>query len=179
MSRVGGQTRERPSIDLAGGSMKRFHTTRQTITRALHLVDADNLLGNPLTVDPRFIRETFAAYRRAAKFAPGDHAVVATCADARHAFEVAAAWPGVVHRWRSGRDGADIILIEEAEVAAKSRRYGRVVLGSGDHIFLLAVEVLRSSNVTVQIVSRRDALSRALQIGSVPVTDLDAVGTAA
>jgi hypothetical protein len=85
----------------------------RTTTRVLHLADADNLLGDPLTVDQSFIRGTLAAYRRAARFALGDHAVVASCADAQHAFEVRAAWPGVLHRWRRGPDGADLALFEE------------------------------------------------------------------
>jgi hypothetical protein len=153
--------------------------TRLTTTRTLHLVDADNLLGDPLTVDPSVIRATFAAYRRAARFVRGDHAVVASCADPRHAFQVRAAWPGVLHRWRGGPDGADLALLEEAEVAARSRRYGRVVLGSGDRIFLVALDVLRSAGVEVQVVSRRDALARALRIRALAVTDLDVAGTAA
>lgn len=153
--------------------------TQLTTTRGLHLVDADNLLGDPITVDPSAIRRTFAAYRRAARFAPGDHAVVASCAHPGHAFEVRAAWPGVLHRWRRGPDGADLALLEEAEAAARSGRYGRVVLGCGDRIFLVALDVLRSANVEVQVVSRRNALARALRVRALAVTDLDLTGTAA
>lgn len=146
-----------------------------TMTRTLHLVDADNLLGDPLTVDATAIRRTFAAYRRAARFALTDHAVVASCANARHAFEVRAAWPGVLHRWRRGTDGADLALLEEAEEAARSGRYGRVVLGSGDRIFLVALDALRSMGVEVQVVSRRDALARALRVRALAVKELDLV----
>jgi len=153
--------------------------TTQLTTRALHLVDADNLLGDPLAISPSAIRGTFASYRRAARFAPGDHAVVASCAHPNHAFEVSAAWPGVLHRWRSRPDGADLALLEEAEAAARSGRYGRVVLGSGDRIFLVALDVLRSADVEVQVVSRRDALARALRVRALAVTDLDLAGTAA
>lgn len=143
------------------------HTDGRRGKRTLHLVDVDNLLGDPLTADTGIIGGTLAEYRLAARFEPGDHAVVASCSDPAHALAVRAAWPGVLHRMRRGVDGAELALLEEAQWAAQPRRYDRVVLGSDDRIFLVAVDVLRACDIEVQVVSRRD--SRSMPSPSGPV----------
>lgn len=130
--------------------------------RTLHLVDADNLLGDPNTIDCDLIGSVFGQYRRAAGHRVGDHVVVATGRNGLHVFEVEAAWPGASHRRRSGEDGADLELLDEAEWAARSGRYGRVVIGSGDRIFMAAVDVLRSADVEVDVVSRAESLATCL-----------------
>lgn len=43
------------------------------------------------------------------------------------------------------------------------KRFGRVVIGSGDHIFAARAHAFAASGVRVTIVSRSDALSHALQ----------------
>lgn len=132
------------------------------VRRTLHLIDADNLLGDSRTCDSELIADTFAKYRRAAGFVHGDHAVVATGTNGRHVYEVERAWRGVCHRRRRGVDGADLTLLEEAEWVASGQRFDRVVIGSGDHIFILAYDQLIAAGLTVDVVSRREALSTAL-----------------
>ena len=132
--------------------------------RTLHLVDADNLLGDPNTVDRMLIRSVFAQYRRAAGFRAGDQVVVATGRNGLHVFEVEAAWPGVLHRRRSGEDGADLELLDEADSASRSGRFGRVVIGSGDRIFIVAFDALRRSDIDVEVVSRTEALASPLAV---------------
>jgi len=132
--------------------------------RTLHLVDVDNLLGDPNCTQPERIDSLFAAYRRASSFAPGDQVVVATGCNARHALTVEMAWPSVCHRRRAGRDGADMALLEESEWAADTGRFSRVVIGSGDRIFLAALDRLRSADIAVDFVSRRNSLSAALAL---------------
>ena len=132
--------------------------------RTFHLVDADNLLGDPTTTDRAFIEATFAAYRLAAGYRSGDLVVVATGCNGLHVFEVEAAWPGALHRRRSGSDGADLELLEEAKWAAESGRFGRVVIGSGDRIFIVAFDALRASDLTVDVVARPRSLARCLAI---------------
>ena len=111
--------------------------------RTLHLVDADNLLGDPNTCDEEFIAATFDAYRKAAGHRPGDHIVVATGTNSRHVYAVENAWPNASHRRRSGTDGADLELLDAAEWAARSGRFDRAVIGSGDRIFMVAFDLLR------------------------------------
>ena len=132
--------------------------------RTLHLVDADNLLGDPTTVDRELIESVFLQYRNASGFRDGDQVVVATGRNGLHVFEVEAAWPGVSHRRRSGADGADLELLEEADWAARSGRFGRVVIGSGDRIFMSAVDVLRSADVVVDVVARPESLATCLAL---------------
>jgi hypothetical protein len=130
--------------------------------RALHLVDIDNLLGDPATYDELEIGWTICAYKHAASFVDGDHVVVATSPFARHALAIGTAWPGARHVWRKGKDGADLALLESAAWAVKTGNFGRVVIGSGDHIFVDALEWFAAANVPVQVVSRRDACAGVL-----------------
>jgi hypothetical protein len=130
--------------------------------RTLHLVDIDNLLGDPATDDERAIGWTIHAYKDVASVAAGDHVVVATSPFGRHALAIGTAWPGVGHVWRKGRDGADLALLDEAEWAVNSGAFTRVVIGSGDRIFLVALEWFEGAGVPVQIVARRRSAARAL-----------------
>ena len=106
----------------------------------------------------------FDAYRQASAYTHGDHVVVATGCNSQHALTVELAWPSVCHRRRSGPDGADMALLEESDWAASVGRFRRVVIGSGDRIFLAALDRLRSADITVQVVSRRRSLSSALAL---------------
>jgi hypothetical protein len=132
--------------------------------RTLHLVDADNLLGDPTTVDRPFIIATFDEYRRVAGYTDGDHVVVATGVNGWHVLEVEAAWPSACHRRRSGRDGADLALLDDADWAASCGRFDRVVIGSGDRIFIVAFEQLVAAGVGVEVVACPRALSLALAV---------------
>jgi uncharacterized LabA/DUF88 family protein len=58
---------------------------------------------------------------------------------------------------------ADNLLVEAAEWAASTRRYDRVVIGSGDGIFVAAFDVLAAAGVSVEVVSRRQALAASLR----------------
>jgi hypothetical protein len=132
--------------------------------RTLHLVDVDNLLGDPTTTDPASIDLVFRDFREVAGFVDGDHVVVATGRNAEHVLAVELAWPTARHCRQGGPDGADLALLDEAEWAARSLRYGRVVLGSGDRIFLAALDRLRAVDVHVDVVSRARGLARALSV---------------
>ena len=132
------------------------------MARALHLVDIDNLLGNPATDDEDEIGWTIRTYQRVASVRPGDHVVVATSPFGRHALAIGTAWPGVGHVWRKGTDGADMALLEEAEWAVETGAFTRVVIGSGDRIFLVALELFEGIGVPVEVVSRRRSAARAL-----------------
>jgi hypothetical protein len=140
------------------------NATGASCERTLHLVDADNLLGDPNTVDHVHIESVFVQYRQASGFRVGDQVVIATGRNGLHVFEVEAAWPGVSHRRRSGADGADLELLDEADWAARSGRFGRVVIGSGDRIFMTAIDVLRSANVIVDVVARPESLASCLAL---------------
>jgi len=135
---------------------------RRQAVRTLHLVDADNLLGDPSTTDAAFIRTVFDAYRAAAGLAAGDHVVVATGRNGWHVLEVELAWPRALHRRRSGADGADQELLDLFDWAVAADRHGRIVVGSGDGMFAPAVERSIAAGLEVGVVARPEALSRSL-----------------
>ena len=120
------------------------------MARALHLVDIDNLLGDPATHDENEIGWTIHAYRDVASVVAGDHVVVATSPFGRHALAIGTAWPGVM------------ALLEEAEWAVATGAFTRVVIGSGDRIFLVALELFEGIGVPVEVVTRRRSAARAL-----------------
>ena len=128
----------------------------------MHLVDIDNLLGDPATDDEDEIGWTIHAYRDVASVVAGDHVVVATSPFGRHAYAIGTAWPGARHIWRKGQDGADLALLESAAWALDSGEFTRVVIGSGDRIFLVALEWFEGIGVPVEVVSRRRSAARAL-----------------
>ena len=132
------------------------------VHRTLHLIDADNLLGDPTTVDRRLIAATFEEYRRLARYSVEDLTVVATGVNGWHVLEVERAWPNVCHCRRAGRDGADLALLEAARWAASGDRIDRVVIGSGDRIFVVAFDALVAAGVPVEVVARRRSLATAL-----------------
>jgi uncharacterized LabA/DUF88 family protein len=123
--------------------------------RAAHLVDADNLIGDPNSTDAARISDVFRRYRELAHHAPGDHTVVATGCNGLHVLTTELAWPGVCHRRRAGRDGADLALLEEATWIADSGRFQRVVIGSGDHALGDAVDLLVAAGLDVEVITRR------------------------
>lgn len=127
--------------------------------RALVLLDLENLAGGP-----RFgvstARRLVMAVLRTTKARHGDHVIVG-CNPAL-GVTVAEAWPRARLVVRSGRDGADQALIDAAEPADIARRYRRLVLGSGDHLFAPLAGAARRLGVRVTVVGRQGAISQHL-----------------
>lgn len=136
--------------------------------RTLHAVDIDNLLGGPDGTDRSQIERVLTSYRRAAEYQPGDHVIVATGCNGLHVLEAELAWARVAHRRRRGRDGADNLLIEELEWVQETKRFDRVVIGSGDHIFASAAQSLIAAGIAVRVVATPRGLSRHLRIAVGP-----------
>ncbi len=132
---------------------KRRGTTSERVRRA-HLIDADNLLGDPTVTDPETIAATFERYREVSGYQSGDQVFIATGTNGRHVFEVERAWPNVRHMRRSGPDGADLELLDVAEWISSSCRFTDVVIGSGDRIFLVAYEQLIGAGLSVTVVAQ-------------------------
>jgi len=128
----------------------------------LHLVDIDNLLADPRTVDRAAIHQVFEHYRNVSGYRPGDHVVVATGCNGIHVLEIELAWPGVCHRRKRGADGADLALCAEAEWAAEHGAYDRVVIASGDRVFMLPFQTLLGAGFAVEVVANHRRLAPAL-----------------
>lgn len=137
-------------------SLPRFH-------RPLHVVDVDNLMGDPRVIDDVVLDRWLDEYRHVAGYRPGEHAVVGTGCNARHAFAVQRCWqPARIVR-RPGPDGADEALIEAAVTEAERGRYSHFIIGSGDHRFADLHDTLVDRGYPVWVVSRPRALSHTLR----------------
>lgn len=128
--------------------------------RALHLIDLENLCGDP-GAPPPVALGVLEAYLACAGWRPGDQAVIA--ANARLVLGVAyhLPVPASVHAVR-GADGAELVLLAGAAPEWVAARFGRLCVGSGDHLFTDRVVEVRRRGVRVRVVSRADALSRRL-----------------
>lgn len=128
--------------------------------RAVHLVDAENLLGTAAP-RPADVRQLVARYADVIGFGPMDQVVIAC---SHLAFKtIGFCWPGPQYLLRSGPDGADLALLAVLAHDHIAARFPRVVIASGDHIFAQAVTNLTTSGCSVTIATRRGHLSRTLQ----------------
>jgi hypothetical protein len=95
----------------------------------------------------------------------GDHVIVAS--NHRLAVDVKIARPSFRVIAGGGPDGADRALLAELDdVEWVTQRFDRVVIGSGDGVFVPIVHTLRSAGIPVGIVSRAAALSRPLRLAA-------------
>jgi hypothetical protein len=139
-------------------------------TRTLHLVDIENLIGDPCA-DGATAAQVLDDYLVAARWS--DHDLV-----------VIAANPGLTGRiaWQiefehriltaTGPDGADLMLLAQAAPEFVARRAGRLVIGSGDHIFIERALRVRDLGVGVVVVARADHVSRGWFAHGFPVVAL-------
>lgn len=127
-------------------------------SRALHLVDLENLAGTS-SVTETLARRTAIEYLSSADYCLGDLIVVAS--SHRNGFAARAAFPRATVRWRSGPDGADLALLDSWN-EFDPLRFDRLVIGSGDGIFADLAVSARQVGLTVSVVTRRRAASGAL-----------------
>ncbi len=145
--------------------------------RAVHLIDAENLVGSASFACSE-AELAYAAYEQVAALRSGDLLIVAT---SHHA--APAAWfgfPVSARRLvRSGLHGADQALLDVIAFESIEARFDRVVIGSGDGIFALPAAQLQASGCTVSVVARRFSLSRKLRLAVRDVRFIDAPPAAA
>ena len=107
---------------------------RRGKNRTLHLVDIENLVGEPVAWTDKNVEAVFFEYLQEADWQPGDSLVVASNPGlmGRLAFNLSA----IPHRslCATGPDAADNLLINAVPTEIADR-YGRIVVGSGDHAF--------------------------------------------
>ncbi|WP_421118598.1 NYN domain-containing protein [Aquihabitans daechungensis] len=140
--------------------MNELQTVGRRSGRTLHLIDVENLIGDPMASDEE-VTSVIAAYKQAAGVRPGDLAVVAS--NGRLAMAAGLAWPGALLRVGRGPDGADLALLAEAPVEDVARRFTDVVVGSGDGIFVDLVRQLRLRGRRVTVVARPGSVARQLR----------------
>jgi hypothetical protein len=130
---------------------------RTTNGRTLHILDLENLAGGDFS---RF-SEALGSYRSVSRIAPYDHVVIGC--DASHVFPCRRAAPSARLVFGRSSDGADRALARElSDPTWIASRYGRVIIGSGDHFFAPAVWDLRHAGLSVVVVAIATSLSREL-----------------
>jgi hypothetical protein len=146
-------------------------TIAQNRNRTLHLIDIENLAGGPLSGDDA--GHTLRAYLHAAQWRPGDLVYVAAHPKVLQRF----AWDLPVEanlRAAHGPDGADLALLAQCPPEFVARRAQRLVIGSGDHIFIERARAVRSSGVGVAVVARgAESLAPGWRAYGFPVKLLD------
>jgi len=135
----------------------------RSLYRPLHVIDIDNLIGDPTTTDRSLIAECLDAYRYATGFRDGQHAIIGTGCNANHVLAVQSCWPGVQFVRRPGVNGADDALTEEVLHVATTGRYTHFFLASGDASFSYPLRVLKESGYKVFVAASERSLSRSLR----------------
>ncbi len=136
-------------------------TSSLPFPRSLHLVDLENLVGDPRAVAP-LVSATLARYLRVARWRPGDHVIIASNPGLMREIVFDLPVPCNAHATR-GRDGADVMLLSLAPPELVVRRYSRLVIGSGDHIFAARAHAARALGVEVLVVARAGGSSLRLR----------------
>jgi hypothetical protein len=138
--------------------------------RVLHVVDIENLAG---TGDPslNLVSQVQDWYLTRLGLGTDDQVVMAS---SHHCFlNAALGWPHARYRVRSGRDGADLELLDVLEHENVATRFSHVIIGSGDGGFSDAAESLATDGVWVTVVSRPGSLSPGLARAARDVVYLD------
>jgi hypothetical protein len=138
--------------------------------RTLHVVDIENLAGTGIPTLFQ-VNEVQDWYLTRMEFGAADQAVLAS--SRRGFINTALGWPHARYKVRSGRDGADLELLDVLEHEDIARRFSHVVIGSGDGIFGQAAKSLSDRGVRVTVVSRPGSLALALAQVAQDVVYLD------
>jgi hypothetical protein len=158
---------------IMGGIWLAEQARRRFPVRRLHLVDIENLVGDPRPSLSQ-VRQARGLYADCIGFGAMDQVEVA--ASSHKTLENAAfGWPCVHYRAWYGPDGADLALLDVLWNEDVAGRFTHVVIGSGDHIFAEAAARLAAQRVWVTVVSRPGSLSRQLALAACEVRFLDIV----
>jgi hypothetical protein len=107
------------------------------------------------------VRTAVDVYKKAAGVLPEDLAVIAS--NGKLAMAAGLSWPGALLRIGRGADGADLALLAEAPLDWVASRFDRVVIGSGDGIFVDLVRQLRLHGRRVTVVGRSGSVAGKLR----------------
>ena len=131
--------------------------------RSIHLIDIENLCrtGN---LDVNGVAEVRQAYFDQVQPADDDLFVIAS---SHHNMEaVAFGWPGGFHGFRSGKDGADIVLAKMMIEDDLAERFANVYLASGDAGLAPFASSLIAKGCHVVSVSRMESASWAMRLAT-------------
>lgn len=126
-----------------------------TFDRTLFAVDWENLLGGA-NATPEETTTFFHVWSvHTSTITPRDRVVVAMSHRMARRAWFALPGQGIQRVIGSGQDGADLALLNAIDINHDSRRFSRLVIGSGDGIFTeLATAAARNGMVVEQVLGR-------------------------
>ena len=130
--------------------------------RRLVLVDIENIAGGAC-LRAETVTSVKHEVTNAANIGSSDHVVVATSHIGL--LHVACNWRRIRYVVQSGRDGADLVLLDVLTEDIPGR-YEQVVLVSGDGIFAPAVAQLAAAGVTITVLARPGSVARTLELAA-------------
>jgi hypothetical protein len=136
---------------------------RQLDGRRIILVDIENLVGGGVS-EIEVANAALAAINPIIGNEEHDQTVIGVSHFS--ALASGCARPNARLVMRSGKNGADLALLEVLECENIEERFGQVVLVSGDGIFTESVARLGSCGVRVTVVAREGSLSRRLRMAA-------------
>ena len=128
--------------------------------RTAYFLDMDNLTGSgqPTSEQVRDVLDEFERICRPGEsdqvYCAGTAITAYHCADYRPNYRVAAG---------RGKDGADKRLLELGDPEHVSRRFQRVVIGSGDGIFATIAHEYARRGLKVELIAGKGAISQSLK----------------
>ena len=155
---------------------RRAGARRRFPARRLHLVDIENLAGDPRPSLSQ-VRQAQGLYTDCLALGAMDQVEVAS--SHLTLLNAARGWPHAHYRVRSGPDGADLALLDVLRHENVALRFTHVAIGSGDHLFAEQAAHLAAHGVGVTVVSRRRSLSPRLALAAREVIFLDTIAEAA
>jgi hypothetical protein len=155
---------------------QRAGAQRRFPARRLHLVDIENLAGDPLPSLSQ-VRQALGLYTGCLAFGPMDQVEVAS--SHLTLLNAALGWPHAHYRVRSRPDGADLALLDVLQHENVAGRFTHVAIGSGDHLFTEEAARLAARGVWVTVVSRQRSLAPRLALAAREVIFLDTMAEAA
>ena len=129
--------------------------------RALHLVDLENVLGDPWATGPAVV-DAYEAVLHAGDHHAGDLVVVAVNPWMFRTLAFVAHTPCELRVGR-GHDGCDLELLGWGSPEWIVARFDRLAVASGDGIFATLVDAVRDAGRAVDVVFGRGGVSRRLQ----------------
>ena len=133
-----------------------MQNTASTTHRQLRLVDLENLAGQPVV---SLDNATTVAHRLEEVLPLGAADLQAVATAHVSGFAAKAAFPGAAVQWRSGKDGADLALLDYAGELPLTR-FHELVVASADGIFSGLMHAAKAAGLTVTVVADTTRASR-------------------
>lgn len=134
------------------------------------MIDIENLAGTPSPTSDD-VEAAKAALRAVVPDLDQAQRIVACSHHA--APTVFFAFPTARHLWRSGRDGADLALLDVLENELVHERYDQVIICSGDGLFAGMAASLAAAEVDVTAIAVEGHLSARLELAACQVVRLE------